>query len=232
MSNELLTTWGETVLNAISDSFASFISFVPHIVGALIVFVVGWILARVVKRVVLRVLDVIQLEPFAEKVGISNALKRAGASITPNEFIGEIVRWGIVLVFLNQTAETLGLSQFTVVINSVLAYIPNVLIAALIVMVGTIVAELTSQFVKSTAAAMGTGTSSTLEVTTKYAIMVFVALAALSQLGIAQQLVVTLITGFVAMIALAGGLAFGLGGKDTAAEILEQLRTSLKEKDL
>jgi len=180
----------------------------------------------------MRFLDVIQLEPFSEKVGISNALKRAGASITPNEFLGDIVRWAIVLVFLNPTAETLGLSQFTVVINSVLAYIPNVLVAVLIVMLGTIVAELTSQFVKSTAAAMGTGTSSTLEVITKYAIMVFVTLAALSQLGIAQQLIVTLFTGFVAMFALAGGLAFGLGGKETAAEILERLRMNLKEKDL
>src|SRR3989338_995992 len=107
MNKELLTTWGESVLRAVSNSFSSFVSFIPNIVGALIVFVVGWILARIVKRVILRVLDVIQLEPFAEKVGISNALKRAGASITPNEFLGKIVRWAIVLVFLNQTAETL-----------------------------------------------------------------------------------------------------------------------------
>ena len=231
MTDNVLTQWGEKVLLAVADSLSTFLEFIPNIVGALTIFVVGWILARIVKRIVVRILETIQLEPFAEKVGISNALNRAGATITPNELLSEFIRWSVVLVFLIPTVETLGLSQFTILINNVLQYIPNVLVAALILMVGTIVAELTSQFVKSTAAAMGTGTSNTLEVTTKYAIMTFVTLAALSQLGIAQQMIITLFTGFVAMLAIAGGLAFGLGGKEVASDILEKLRTSLSEKE-
>ncbi|MCA9392391.1 hypothetical protein KC614_04310 [candidate division WWE3 bacterium] len=227
---EFISEWADVVVNGVLNSFTAFLSYLPNIIAALVIFAVGWIVAGTVKRLVIKLLEVTQIEPFAEKVGIGSALKRVGASVTPNELLGEVVRWAVVLVFLNPTVEILGLSQVTVLINSTLLYIPRVIVAALILMLGIIFADLTSQFVKGTAAALGTNAANALEVITKYSIITFVVLAALSELGIAETLITTLFTGLVAMVAIAGGLAFGLGGKDLAAELLEALKRSLQER--
>lgn len=225
-----VNSWTDAVILAIAEGLQAFVSFVPNLLGAIIVFLVGWIIAGMLKKFTLRVLKVLQLEPFAEKVGVVSALKKVGATVSPPELIGELVKWFVVLLFLSPAVEILGLREVTTIINSVLLYIPNVLVAVIIVMVGVIFSDLISQLVHGTASALGTSTSSILAVITKYSISTFAFLAALTQLGIAQQLIATLFTGLVAMLAIAGGLAFGLGGKDTAAEILEDLRKNLKEK--
>lgn len=225
-----ITTWTDAVVLAIAESLQSFARVLPNIVGAILIFTIGWVIAGILERLTLKVLKVLQLEPFAEKVGIAEALKKVGATVSPPELIGELIKWIVVLVFLAPAVEILGLTQVTNILNSVLLYIPNVLVAVIIVMVGVIFADLTSQFVRGSALALGAGTSNILAVISKYAITTFAFLAALTQLGIAQQLIATLFTGFVAMIAIAGGLAFGLGGKDTAAEVLEEIKKSLREK--
>lgn len=225
-----LNTWTDTVVLAIADSLKAALSFLPNIVGAIIVFVIGWIIAGTGRNLVIKLLQILQIEPFAEKVGLSEVLKKVGATLSPIELLAELVKWFIVLIFLSPAVDILGLSQVTAILNNVLLYIPNVLVAVLIVMFGVIFADLTAQFVKGTAAAVGSSTANFLAVLTQYSIVLFAALAALTQLGIAQQLLATLFTGFVAMLAIAGGLAFGLGGKDTAAEILEELKRSLREK--
>lgn len=231
MQGNFLSTWTDAVLVAVARSLQSFLDFLPNIFGSIIIFALGWLIAGIVKNLVLKLLDVLQVEPFAEKVGLSKAMAKVGATITPSELFGEIIKWAIVLVFLNPAVEVLGLSQVTQVLNQILLYIPNVIVAVLILMFGVIFADLTGQFIKGTAAALGTGTASALEVITRYAITVFVVLAALTQLGIAQQLIATLFTGFVAMLAIAGGLSFGLGGKDIAGEILADLKKSLERKE-
>lgn len=230
VNQDLLTSWVNAVLLAVGGAVVKFLEFIPNLLAAVVVFAIGWAVAGLIKSIVLEILKVIQLEPFAEKVGLVQALKKVGATVGPNELIGELVKWGIVLVFLSPTVEILGLTQVTSVLNEVLAYIPNVLVAVLIVMFGVIFADLTAQFVKGTAVALGSSTASALSVITKYSITVFAFLAALSQLGIAERLIATLFTGLVAMLAIAGGLAFGLGGKDLAAELLQELKKSLQER--
>lgn len=225
-----INTWTDAVVLAVFNSLQKFVDFLPNLIGALIIFTFGWLVAGVLRNLTLRFLKIIQLEPFAEKVGLADALKRAGATLTAPELIAELVKWATVLVFLSPAVEVLGLSQVTSVINSVLLYIPNVLVAVLIIMFGAIFADLTAQFVRGGASALGSSTAHIFAVITKYIIVIFAVLASLSQLGIAQQLIATLFTGLVAMLAIAGGLAFGLGGKDTAAEILENLKQSLQER--
>lgn len=230
MTSNFVNSWTNAVILAVANSIQSLLDFLPNIFGAIIIFALGWIIAGIIKNLVLRALDVLQVEPFAEKVGLSKALEKVGTTVTPSELFSEIIKWAIVLVFLNPAVEVLGLSQVTQVLSRVLLYIPNVIVAVLILMFGIIFADLTSQFVKGTAAALGAGTANALEVITRYAIVIFVVLAALSQLGIAQQLIATLFTGFVAMLAIAGGLAFGLGGKEIAAEVLRDLKDSLERE--
>lgn len=219
----------DSVLLAIATSLDSLISYIPNLLGAIIVLVIGWFIAGFLKVSTLRILDIVQLEPFAEKVGLSKTLKRVGATITAPEMIAELVKWATFLIFVNPAAEALGLSQLNIIIIEVLGYIPNVLVAVLILMFGVIFSDITAGFIKGTAEALDTNVAAALATLSRYAIVVFAFLAALSQLGIAANLIATLFTGFVAMLAIAGGLAFGLGGKDLAAELLEGLRNSLQE---
>jgi hypothetical protein len=215
---------------AISRSLEAFLEFIPNVLAAILVLIIGWIVARFLRGLTMRILQVIQLEPFAEKVGLAETLKKFGAQITPAELVAELVKWGTFLVFVTPAAEVLGLSQLTVIINQVISYIPNVLVAVLIIMFGVIFSDLTAQFVRGTAQAMDTHVASALAVLARYSIVTFAFLAALTQLGIAERLISTLFTGFVAMLAIAGGLAFGLGGKDLAAELLESLKRSLQDR--
>lgn len=222
--------WIDAVLLAVVKGLSAFSDFVPKLLGAGIVFLIGWIIAGICKRLTLRILDILQLEPFAEKVGLSAAFEKLGAPVSPPELIGDLVKWAVVVVFLSPAVEILGLTQITVILHSLLAYIPNVLVAIVILMLGAIFADLVAQFVTGTAQALEPSTANVLGVVCKYAILIFAALAALSQLRIAESMINTLLTGLVGMLALAGGLAFGLGGRETAAEILEAIKKSLKGK--
>lgn len=215
--------------NALTNSFEAFLAFLPNLVAAFLVLVIGWIVAGFLKGFTLRVLQIIQLEPFAEKVGLADTLKRFGAHVTAPELIAEIVKWAIFLIFVNPAAQILGLDQLNIIINEILGYIPNVIVAALILMFGAIFSDLTASFVRGTANAMGTRAAGGLAVISRYAVLIFAFLAALSQLGIAQTLINTLFTGLVAMLALAGGLAFGLGGKDHASELIAEIKRSMQD---
>ena len=220
----------DKVLFALSGSMSLVIDFLPRFLGALVVFLVGWIVAGVSKKITFQILKIVQLEPFAEKVGLTENLRKLGSAVTPAELIADLVKWAIVIMFLSPAVEVLGLQQITVMMHGLLSYIPNVIVAVVIVMFGAIIADLTADFVRGTAAALEASTTHFLANLARYSILVFSILAALTQLRIAESMIRTLFTGLIGMVALAGGLAFGLGGKDTAAEILESIKRSLGEK--
>lgn len=222
--------WTETVLLALSNSLSQFLNFLPKLVGAIVIFVIGLLIASLVKTLVMRLLSMVQLEPFAERVGLNKILRGMGASITAQEVFGEIIRWAIIFIFLVPASEVLGLPQLSNLINGLVNYIPSVIVAVVVLMVGAIVADILGELVGGTSHAIGASTANVLAVIAKYAVIVFSVMIALSELGIASAIINTLITGMVAMVALAGGLAFGLGGKDTAAEMLDALKRNLKEK--
>ncbi len=221
----------EEILAAFRNSLEGVIIFLPRLGGMLLTFLIGWIIAGMARRLTLQILKIIQLEPFAEKVGLNRNLERLGSKVTSSELIANLVKWSVVFMFLLPAVEILGLEQITVMLQGLLGYIPNVVIAVVMVMFGAIIADLMADFVRHTAAALATSTANFLAGLAKYAILVFSILAALSQLKIATTMIHTLFTGLVAMLALAGGLAFGLGGREIAAEILQDLRRSLQEKE-
>ncbi|OQX51298.1 hypothetical protein B5M47_01145 [candidate division CPR3 bacterium 4484_211] len=220
----------DQVIIAVNEGINSVISFTPRLVGMLVIFLIGWLVAGICKKLTLQILKVIQLEPFADKVGLTRRLQDLGSTVTPVDLIADLIKWTVVIIFLTPAVEVLGLSQITVMMRGLLGYIPNIIVAVVIVMFGVIIADLTADFVRSGAAALASSTANVLAALSKYTVITFSILAALSQLKIAEQMVNTLFTGLVAMIAIAGGLAFGLGGKDLAAEILEAIKKSLTQK--
>jgi len=204
-----------------------FISFTEDPFKAVIVFVIGWFVAIALGKVVEKMVRTIKIDHALQKIGWEKRLSEVGISANMAEFFGGLVKWFLILVFLMAATDILQLNQVTEFINSILLYIPNVVVAVVILSVVFIVGNFVYNVVKGSTKAAGVMSATMLAAISKWAIIIFGVLAALLQLGIASSLVSTIFIGIVAMFSLAGGLAFGLGGRDEAAVILRKLREEI-----
>jgi len=220
----------ESISNAILDGWLRILNFLPRFLACLVVILVGLLVAYVLRWAIVQVLNAIRLEVLVERVHLSEILKKMNLKKSVSELIGELVKWVVIIVFLIPAMETLGLARVGDVLNQVLGYLPNVVVAGFLVLVGIIVADVLAGLVKAMALTLGTNTANILASLTKYAIYTFVGLSALVELGIATNLLLSAFTGVIAMIAIAGGLAFGLGGKDAAAELIKKVKEDFSKK--
>jgi len=211
---------GNSVTSALSDSLVATASLLPKLLIAIIIFIIGVIIAALLRAALIRLLNAINFEKVLESTGIPQALKKAETSLTITGLLGELLRWFIILIFLIPAVDQLGLGAVNDVLKSLLLYIPNVAVAVIIVSIGAVFAKIARDFVTATATGLGTQAAQIVGEVARWAIIVFALLAALNQLGVAKDLIRILFTGFVLMVALAGGLAFGLGGKNPAERIL------------
>lgn len=214
----------ETFLTSLNRGLFSAAAFLPNFIAGIIIILIGIILASVVKRIVTEILNALKVETYLKRYGIPEAKKE----FSWTNILAEIVRWFIIILFLIPTAEVWGLPQITQILNTFLIYLPNVFVAAIIGLVGLVFARLTADVVLASTRELSPDASRTIASSTRVAITIFVLLAVLNQLGVAQDLIKILFTGFVAMIAIAGGIAFGLGGQGSAKDILESMRKKLK----
>lgn len=212
---------GDSVIQAVRESLVAAANFLPSLVAAIVIFIVGVIVAAIVRRALLKVLETVRFEGALSNTGIPQALKKAESSLTISSLLGELVRWFIILIFLIPAVDQLGLGAVNEVLRSLLLYIPNVVVAVIIVAIGSIFAKIGRDFVTATATGVGADLSNMIGEVARWAIIIFSLLAALNQLGVATDLIRIIFTGFVAMIAIAGGLAFGLGGRETAEKLLK-----------
>ncbi len=206
------------------DFFQRLGSFLPSLLGGLIILIIGLLIGGIVKHVLVSLLGFLKVEALFERARL---FKKAEVKIWEDVLV-EILKWALVIVFLIPALEVWGLSQATVFLNQFLLYLPNVIVAVVIAFVGLLAANLVSDLVRHSVKSLGSTSASSLAVFSKGAITFFTVLVVLNQLGVAQDLIRILFTGIVAMLALAGGLAFGLGGRDLAKEVLEQLKNRLK----
>ncbi|MCH7541919.1 hypothetical protein IH981_04070 [Patescibacteria group bacterium] len=213
---------GKSIVQALNDSLEVTANFLPNLLAAIVIFVVGVIIATILRGVLIRVLDVVSFEKALSTTGIPQALKKAETSLTISGLLGELLRWFVILIFLIPTVDQLGLGAVNDVLASLLLYIPNVVVAVIIVAIGAIFAKISRDFVTATISGVGAQSSKIIGEVARWAIIVFALLAALNQLGVATDLIRIIFTGFVAMLALAGGLAFGLGGRETAEKVLKK----------
>jgi hypothetical protein len=223
----MLQTWTDATTIAVRDSLTSVINFLPELVGAAIVLLVGVIIAWAVKTVIVRGLSFIKLKKYTDAVGLGKVFPEKVEFV---ELLGDLAKWTIVIVFLVPALEILNLTQVNDLLKGVIAYIPNVVVAVVVVMVGAVVADLVARVVRSTAATVGVQTSEVLADIARWSIVVFAFLAALVQLGIAVALIQTLWTGIVAFVALGGAIAFGLGGKDAAGKAIDRVTKNFPKK--
>ena len=203
---------------AVLNSLAAFINFIPSLIGGLIVFVIGLVIAAVVYRVITAALKAVQVEKYLSKYGIT---KVDGHDVEWSQILAELARWSIIIIFLIPTLEAWRLGAVNNVLNRVILYIPNVIVAVILALVGLVFAKLAYKVTFSASRSLGRNLANTVALIAQWSLTVFVAFLVLHQLGVAQELLRILFGGLVAMVAIAGGIAFGLGGKETAQKILQ-----------
>ncbi len=221
--------------NAVQGSFYELwftvAQYLPAILAALIVFVIGWIVGIILYRVVVEVVRVLRLDEALKTAGVNEVARNAGFSLDVGRFLGTLVEWFVIIVFLVAALDILGLTRATIFLQTVvLLYLPQVIVAALILILGAIVAEVVKNLVAGSARAAGAHGANLAGAVAKWAIWVTAILAALNQLGVATEFVQTLFTGIVVAASLAFGLAFGLGGKEAAARTIERVRGEISHE--
>lgn len=225
----IIQTWAETTTIALQSLWQGFLSFIPNLIGSLVVFLIGWLIAIGIGKLVTEVLIRLKLNKILEKSGWQEALNKAELKVNPAEFIGGIIKWIFVIVFLLAAVEILGFVQFTDFLKSVISYLPNVIVAALIFVVTVILVDIVEKVVRTTVEGMKTGYGRAVSIVVKWSIWIFSILAILDQLRFEAAdwifaLIKIVFVGLVAMLAI----SFGLGGKEVAAEILRDLKEKIK----
>jgi hypothetical protein len=225
-----LQTWGEAVSFSLIDLWVRFINFMPTLIGALLVFLLGLVIASVFGKVVERLIKALRIDQTIERIKLSEKMRQHGIDITLSHFLGKLVQWFLVVVFLMAATDILGLNQVTEFLNSIILYLPNVIVATIIMTIAFLLSSLVYTVVRSSTRAAGVVSATLLATIVKWAVVIFGLLAALIQLGIAVSLVNTIFIGLVAAFSLAVGLSFGLGGRDEAALILKKIREEFTER--
>ena len=224
----LVQSWAETTTVALQNLWQGFLTFIPTLVGAIVVFLIGWAISVGIGKLIAEILTRIKFNQLFERAGWKEALERAELKVNASEFVGAIVKWVLVIVFLLAVVEILGFVQFADFLKSILAYLPNVIVAALIFVVTVIVVDIVEKVVRAAVEGVRIGYGHFVSAIIKWSIWIFAVLAILHQLGIARSFMEILFTGFVAMLVIALGISFGLGGKEVAGEILQNLKNKLK----
>ena len=225
----MIQEWSLLIFQALQSLWQGFLDFVPLLIGAIIVFVIGWIISVGVGKIVTEILKKIRFNQIFEKGNWDEALAKADIKVDASGFIGAIIKWVLVIVFLMAAVEILGFTEFAGFLKGVLNYLPNVVVAALIFVVTVIVADILEKIIRVSVERMKVGYGRTVSAIVKWSVWIFAVLAILAQLGIARSFVETLFTGVVAMMVIAAGIAFGLGGKDVAADLLKGMKDKFRE---
>ncbi|MBI3572484.1 hypothetical protein HY091_03070 [Candidatus Kaiserbacteria bacterium] len=225
----VFTTWADVLNQSFQNLFYGLVGFVPNLVVAIVIFIVGWLIGMGLGRVVAQIVNSLRIDAALRAAGFEHALARAGFELSSGKFLGFLVEWFFVIVFLVAALDVLHLEAVNFFIRDVvLGYLPQVIVAVLILLVAAVVAQAAERVVVGSAKAASLVAAGFLGKVARYAIWVFAFLAALSQLQVASAFVQTLFTGIVIAVALAVGLAFGLGGQQAAARWLEKIHSEVK----
>ncbi len=225
-----IDTWSEVLALSFRNLWVGVISFVPNLIVALIVILIGWGIGTLFGRVVFQIIKALKVDEALRRAGVEDFLNRGGLSLNAGAFLGGLVRWFVILVFLIAAFDILKLSQVTAFLRDILDYLPQVVVAVLILIAAGLVADAMKKVVLSSAMTAEISSAGFLATVTKWVIWVFAILVALSQLGIASGFVQTIFTGLVVALSLGLGLSFGLGGQEAAARLIEKVGKEMSDK--
>lgn len=222
--------WAEVLQTSFENLWLAFIDFLPNFLGAVVILIVGWIIAVILGGVIQRIVEFLKVDEIIERLTLKDSLKKMGIKLNIAYVLGWLVKWFLIIVFLIAAADIMRWSQINDFLSTIVLYIPNVIIAVIILLAGIMLADFINEVIKKAVQAAELKSAGFLAGIAKWAILIFSFMAALVQLKIADQLIQTLFTGFIAMLAIAGGLAFGLGGQDHAKKFIEMLKKDVSDK--
>jgi small-conductance mechanosensitive channel len=221
-------------LDIFVTSFQSFwtelAAFIPSLIAAVVLLFVGWVLAKVARTGVIRLLKVLHFDKLTEKSGLEAFLHQADLDVSVPALIGNLIYWLIILIMIVTVANSLGLQMVADLFNKVVLYIPNVIVAILVLVFGTIVARFINRIIFAWLNNVGFDGALTVSTFSEYAMMVFVFFMAMEQLQIANELLTSAFTIAFGALGLAFAIAFGLGAKDRAAKVIDKLLDGDKPK--
>lgn len=223
--------WSQIVVDSFQNLWAGVISFVPNLIVALVILLVGWFIGAILGKVVDQVLKSIKLDDALRHAKVEEMLAKGGITLNSGRFVGGLVKWFVIVAFLVASLDVLKLTQVNDFLRDVvLSYLPQVIVAVLILLAAAVIGDIMQRIVMSSAKAAGVHAAGFLGKVTRWSIWIFAILIALSQLGIATALIQTLFTGVVIAVALAIGLSFGLGGQEAAAQFIAKTKQEMTHR--
>ncbi len=217
---DTISDWGTALMSSLTAAMAMLFSAVPKILGFLIIILAGWLIASLAEKAVAAILRTIHFNDLAERSGLADFVRKMGTDTDSSGMIGAITKWFIRLIALVVAFDALGLPAVSDVLRQLLLWLPNVVVALVVLVIGGLAARALSNIVRGAAAEGGLGNPDMLAKVASTLVWAFAIVVAVNQIGIATELVNTLFMAFVGAIALAVGLSFGLGGRETASEIV------------
>lgn len=225
----VFTTWANVLSQSFQNLFYGLVAFVPNLVVAIVIFIVGWLVGVGVGRVVTQIVNALRVDHALKATGLETVLARAGFELSSGKFLGVLVKWFFIIVFLVAALDVLHLTTVNLFISDVvLGYLPQVIVAVLILLVAAVVADAVRRVVEGSAKAASLHAAGFLGKVAQYAIWTFALLAALAQLNVATAFVQTFFTGIVIAVSLAIGLSFGLGGQKAAERYIDKLGAEIR----
>ncbi len=227
MSENLLQNWGNVLNTSFDNLWSSVIAFIPNVAVAVIIFVIGWIIASILGKSVASIIKSLQLDKVLQNVGLEELVERAGFHLNVGAFLGGLVKWFIIFVFLTASTDVLKLTEVNAFIFSVLNYIPQIVVASLILIIAAVIADAVYKVITGSAKAVGHTSSSFFGGVAKWAIWITAIFTALAQLKVGPEILNELFRGLMLALSIGVGLSFGLGGKEAAAGFIEKLREDI-----
>jgi uncharacterized membrane protein len=222
--NNIWFTWGDVFNASLQNLWWGVVQFTPKLIVAIVFFIVGWVLGNLVAKALEQVFSALKIDKIFASIGADSFFRKAGMTLDTGYFIGQVAKWFVVIVFLLPSLNLVGLDYIASFLkDDVLGFLPRVIVAALILIIATIVSEALSKAVSASAKTMNLTSANMLGTIAKYAVWIFAFIIALGQLGVAEYYMSVLFTVIVGMLGLGGALAFGLGGKEAAAKFLAKL---------
>ncbi len=215
-----ISDWGTAIMSSLAGAMAMFFSAIPKILGFIVILIVGWIIASLVARALAGVLHAVKFNDLAQRSGFGDFVRKTGADTDASGLIAGIAKWFIRLIALVVAFDALGLPAVSDVLRQLLLWLPNLVVALVVLVIGGIAANALSRLVRGATAEGGLGNPNLLARIASVAVWAFAIVVAVNQIGVATELVNTLFMATVGAVALALGLSFGLGGRETAAEIV------------
>ena len=222
--------WENLIVDPVRQMLTRIMAYLPVLLGALIILIVGWIVAKAIKRLVDWLLKTIRFDTLADKAGISEILRKGDLKISAREVVSSLVYWLIIIMVLVMAVDALGLPKASDVLASLFAYVPKVIAALLVLVVAMFLASFVSGIVHTAAGNANLPKPEIFAGISRWAIIIFAVTIALVELGIAPLLVTATFNIILGGVCLALALAFGLGGKDAAARYLEELKEKRSQK--